>query len=449
MSKATCVLTTFLLILASSSLTTAQNNLPPRLKWKEFTLSNGLRVLLIPDPAETEIAVEFWVHVGSRDEPPGKHGFAHFFEHATPYGLTKDEAARNAYRSNRTNSNAQTLKDYTRYYVQVKPAGLELALRYTAERMNADLNSVLESTTETHRTNVLNEMARQETNPFYGPIATSARYAATFGANHPYGHSNYGTLEENRAFTVNEIKEWYSKYFFPKNMILFVSGKFDSMRVKALISQSFSGINRMGSRTKRDYAVRTQSRESIVKSKPTNHMLTLTWPISSWGAKEDPLLHLLAKVLDARLAREKPSMFVTTGSSELLGLYELAGQFGMFGSFAFLKDRGDAEGFLLQTLNKVARDGVTESELQIAKSRLIDEVKEAQKNLGFISSRTELLGEGLLFKGTPDFYFQRLKKQQKLNGRDVQRMASAVLRATPARVLVMAETKCDDPALCK
>src|SRR5437868_8965479 len=109
-----------------------------RVKWEKLLLPNGMRILLMPDARESEVSVEFWLHTGARDEAMGKQGLAHFFEHATPYGFQNDAAARAQFRSMLTDSNAQTQKDYTRYYVKLKPEGLDLVLRYEAERMTAN-----------------------------------------------------------------------------------------------------------------------------------------------------------------------------------------------------------------------------------------------------------------------------------------------------------------------
>lgn len=250
------------------------------LKWEHFKLENGIQVILQPDLKQTEVSIEFWIRAGARDEIYGKFGFAHFFEHATPYGLIKDTALRNAFRSTITNSNAQTRKDYTRYYVQVKPAGLELALKYSADRMKADTAAIPDSTTEKHRKNVLNEMIRQETNPLYSPTATSAREAATFGKFHPYGHSNYGTVKENESFTSNEIKNWYEQYFFTDNIVLFVVGNFEADKAKLFIKKEFGNIYRKGNKNNAKIkSPKTLSANQSLPASSASHFLTITWVV--------------------------------------------------------------------------------------------------------------------------------------------------------------------------
>src|SRR5215470_13623117 len=193
----------WLILLFNGNISQGQRSLidSMALRWEKFTLKNGLQVILQPDLTQSEVAVEFWIHTGTRDEEMGKFGFAHFFEHATPYGLTKDTVLLNDFRSVRTNGNAQTRKDYTRYYVQAKASALALALKYAADRFKADTLSITDTLIERHRRNVLNEMNRQETNPFFSPGASQIREAMTFGKDYPYGHGSYGSIKENEKFT--------------------------------------------------------------------------------------------------------------------------------------------------------------------------------------------------------------------------------------------------------
>jgi zinc protease len=264
----------------SVGLLQAQSLLPDslELKWEQYKLKNGIRVLLQPDAGQNEVSVEFWIHTGAKDEIPGKYGFAHYFEHATPYGFLNDPTSSNAFKEKKTDSNAQTRKDYTRYYVKVKPEGLELALRYTSERLRADPNSITDSLAERHKTNVLNEMSRQESNPLWSPRVTSVREAVTFGQNHPYGHSTYGSEAENKEFTAAEVKEWYEKYFYPGNIILFVVGNFEVENAKTIIEKEFGGISGNGQRTKNKVPAVKQAATTSTLSLPTNtNFVSITW----------------------------------------------------------------------------------------------------------------------------------------------------------------------------
>lgn len=419
-----------------------------RVNSQRFALPNGMRVVLMPDSSEAEISLEFWLHVGARDEVDGKHGFAHFFEHATPYGLRNDEPARTKFRSFLTNSNAQTRKDYLRYYLQLKPEGLELALRYVAERMSADPEVITTDIVENHRKNVLGEMARQQANPLYGPLASDARDAVTFGSNHPYGHSTYGTLAENQRFTVADVKLWYGKYFYPENIVLFVAGNFDPEKVKALLSSNFRNLKSRGTHLKFNPGIAASAGERIVKTSVPEHHLSLVWPIPAWGRTETDTAQLLAKVLDQRFNSRKPDFVTSAGSSDLFASFEHAGRFGVYASFKSLKQKDLVENFLREAIHSIANRGVTENELSQAKQSLIKETAEMRKALGFIGSRTELLGEGLLFRNDPDFFLKRIKTQQRLRNDDLKKSAGRLAKTEPGKALVLSSQNCDVPVLC-
>lgn len=408
------------------------------LKWETYTLKNGIQVVLSPDPTQKEISVEFWLRAGAKDEVPGQFGFAHFFEHATPYGFSKDTLLRNKFRAERTNSNAQTRKDYTRYYVQVKPGGLELALRYTAERLNADTSAINEKTIETHRTNVLNEMNRMESSPNNSPTATTIRTRITYGSGHPYGHSAYGTLKGNENFTISDVRKWYDKYVFTDNIILFIVGGFETEQTRKLIESEFGGIEKKGQVINNKFPTAKCSPGSF--SLPTTaktNFISITWPMPGWKSPDIEKLQILANVLDEKFKKDTLSFILSSGSSDLFNSYQWAGQFGLFASFSSSSDSNAVEQHLMKILNDVIKKGVSENELKLGKQKAISNIKQMQATLGFISSRTELLGEGLLYANDPGYYLLRLKRQLNLTTKDIQKIAKKYFSKNGARLLLV------------
>ena len=138
-----------------------------QMKYELYKLKNGLQVLLQSDSSVDQVSVEFWLAVGIRDEPSNKYGLAHFFEHVTPYGLRGKTKEQELFKTYRTDSNAQVKKDFTRYYVKVKPEGLDLALQYTAERLTAKSIEIDNEKVESERVRVLAEIERNSKNPWW------------------------------------------------------------------------------------------------------------------------------------------------------------------------------------------------------------------------------------------------------------------------------------------
>jgi len=413
---------------------------PPVFLWHQFTLSNGLRVLLQPDPKANEISIEFWILAGIHNEALGKFGLAHFAEHALPYGLQSDTAARSLLRSMMTNSNAQTRKDYTRYYIQVKPEGLELGLRYAAERFRADTSTITDEIIERHRKNVLAELERNSSNSFWGYSPVTARESGTFGRFHPYGHSGYGTPEENRNFTVHDVRVWYDRFISPQNAILFLVGNFDPKIAHRLIEQEFGGIPAgMDPGTVRMISPQHSASKITIESPSTHHTLSLTWALPQNGLSDEPALRIAASLIGRRLKNTKalPSSVRDVGSQSFMNRYKFAGQFGVALTFSALEDSAEVERFLRKTVIDVVRSGVSEKELQLAREDETKRIREMTEELGFIGSRTELLGEGMLFTGNPDHYFAQIKQQSALTNQDVQAVVQQWLTREPFRLLAV------------
>ena len=410
-----------------------------RMKFEVYELENGLQVLLQPDPSVEEVSVEFWLRSGIRNEQSDKYGLAHFFEHVTPYGLRDNKEERELFNSMRTGSNAQVRKDFIRYNIHVKPEGLDLALKYTADRIGAKSSDIDDASVVRQRARVLSEIERNSANPFWSAEGGGVLSAATFGISHPYGHSGYGTIENNKNFHLGDFRAWFQKHVFPGNVILFVVGNYDEKTIKTHIESYFGAI------PKRDPApeqfsvpgAKQMGRHFAVQTKAEHNYLIMSWAVSGWGSPEDAVLRILAQVLDRRLAdsAKREETLIKTSSTDLLGMYQYAGQFGVYGSFLDLKDEKKIRKILEDEMKRLVENGITDAELEDAKRKEIETVNEMKENLGFQYSRTELLGEGLLFRNDADSYFRRLQRQENVTGSDVVQVAKALLKQKPSAVL--------------
>jgi predicted Zn-dependent peptidase len=408
--------------------------------WQRFRLSNGLEVLLQPDTAASDVSVEFWLKSGAGDESSSQYGFSHFFEHATPYGFLNDTAAYSKMRSQFTNSNAQTRRDYTRYFIQVKPPAVELALRYVADRMHADTGLISIAAVERHRNNVLAEMKRQEASALWGPTASGARARITFGQDHPYGHGTYGRTAENEKFTADDVKKWYAEKFFANNLILFVVGNFNPQEVKAFIKDNFEKLPRRKMPSLfRQLGVRRAYGDTTLTVPISETHLSITWAIPGYASKDAAALQLFSFVLDEELQKSKPSFLTKVNAKDLFYLSAQNGQVGVYASFPVPEDSTEVQEYLRHTFSGVLTGAITTDMLEVAKQNRRKSLAEQIKPLGFIESRTELLGEGLLFTGDPGYYYKQWTRELKLTATDLQKAAARWLSEKGARVLLLAE----------
>jgi predicted Zn-dependent peptidase len=412
-----------------------------QMKYELYKLENGLQVLLQPDSAVENVSVEFWLKTGIRDEKSDKHGFAHFFEHVTPFGLRGKTNQRKQLSNFRTGSNAQVRKDFIRYFTEVRPAGLALALEYTADRLNAKSVDITPERVKSERIRVLKEIERNSNNPFWSPAGGAVLNSAIYGQNHPYGHSGYGTLENNNNFRLEEFRKWYDKYVQPENTILFVVGNFNQNRAKQLIEKYFGQIKKPSNALKSSSipAVTQPAENFTVDTNSKDNYLAFVRAIPGWGSDEDGSLRIVADILDKRLQEKKLKEINQTSSSDLFDMFQYAGQFVVFASFSKSKDKAKIENFLQTEIQMLINEGITENELDQAKQNEIQTILEMKKTPGFQESRTELLGEGLLFKNDPDYYFIRLEKQLKLKKEEINQTAREWLGKKPAKILFRAK----------
>lgn len=211
------------------------------LKWEHYQLDNGLEVVLQPDKTVDDVSVEFWLKDGISMDEPGEFGFAHFFEHVMPYSPI-DSIKREALNGYRTGSNAQVRKDFSRFFQQVKPAGLGILLEVAAGRLKAGTERITPERVEYQRKRVLAEIERNARNPQWSAPDGMAIAEGVFGKGRPYGHSGYGKVEYNENFKLVQFHKRYNEIVYANNTALFVVGHFDVEEAKKLIQQNFSDV---------------------------------------------------------------------------------------------------------------------------------------------------------------------------------------------------------------
>ncbi|TCT06007.1 zinc protease [Aquabacter spiritensis] len=224
---------------ASAALSTAQAVGP---QVSEFTLDNGLKVLVIPDRRTPVVTHMVWYKVGSADEAPGKSGIAHFLEHLmfkgtekTPPGMFSGEVARLG-----GQENAFTSYDYTAYYQRVAKEHLEKVMNFEADRMTG-----LKLTDEVvlpERDVVLEERRMRTDNDPGARLAESLQ--ATTYVNHPYQHPIIGWEHEIKQLNREDALAFYRRFYAPNNAVLVVAGDVEPEAVRALAEKTFGQVPR-------------------------------------------------------------------------------------------------------------------------------------------------------------------------------------------------------------
>ena len=214
---------------------------------EQITLDNGLRVNLSPDSNTPIVAVNLWYGVGSRNERPGKTGFAHLFEHMMfegslniPKGVHWELVERAG-----GSMNASTWFDRTNYFETLPSHHLELALWLESDRMGWMLPAITEEKLDNQRSVVMNEKRQRYDNQPYGDWGEKMQ-AMVYPKSHPYHHTVIGSMEDIEGSTLEDVSDFFKTFYVPNNAILTVCGDFDPANGLELIQKHFGDISKGG-----------------------------------------------------------------------------------------------------------------------------------------------------------------------------------------------------------
>src|SRR5688500_6772673 len=212
-----------------------------RLAYEDFRLDNGLRVILAPDPAVATVAVNVWYDVGSRDERPGRTGFAHLFEHMMFQGsanVGKGEHFVLVERAGGDLQNGTTDWNRTNYYQTLPSNRLNLGLWLEADRMRS--LAVTQENFDNQRQVVQEEKReRTENQPYMPSLWATLTGVYNRETCFAYGHEVVGSFEDLRAAPVEDVQQFFRTYYAPNNATLTLAGGFDVNEAKAMIQRYF------------------------------------------------------------------------------------------------------------------------------------------------------------------------------------------------------------------
>lgn len=212
---------------------------------RQHTLDNGLRVVLQPDPSLPLVAINLWYHVGSKNERPGRTGFAHLFEHMLFQG-SEHVGTNDHFRYVQETggvANGSTWYDRTNYYETLPANHLEMGLWLEADRMGYLLPALDQAKLENQRAVVMNERRQRVDNQPYGR-AMERIHELLYPPDHPYHWPVIGYMEDIAAATLEEVEEFFRTYYVPDNAVLSLVGDFESDAAVAAIERYFGELSR-------------------------------------------------------------------------------------------------------------------------------------------------------------------------------------------------------------
>jgi zinc protease len=403
----------------------------PVLKFTGRTLDNGLKVYSIEDHSNPTVAIQVWYHVGSKDDPEGRSGFAHLFEHMM-FKSTKnmpDEMMDRLTEDVGGANNAFTADDVTVYHEIVPANYLETLLWAEADRL-ASL-TVDEKNFISERDVVKEEYRQSYVVPPYGKLYLSIEpYSYSV---HPYRRPGIGNIEELDAAALEEVRAFHATYYRPDNATLIVAGDFDPAQLDAWVDRYFGRIPRPADplpRVELREPERTAERRHVVHG-PNVPLpaIVLTYQVPPAVSDEaDPLRLLDAILSTGRSSRLYRSLVyekqLAQSVDTWLSLREDTGFFAVILTLASGKTLAEAEAPLLGELERLRTEPAGAAELEKAKNKLLTSIlRQRETNEG----RAMTLGDAAVLLGEPERVNTEVERLAKVTAEDVQRAARAFL----------------------
>jgi zinc protease len=425
----------------------------PDIAYTRFTLPNGLTVVVHEDHKAPVVAVSIWYHIGSGDEPKGKTGFAHLFEHLMFSG---SENHKGTYfqpfeLAGATDMNGTTWFDRTNYFETVPTTALDMALWMESDRMGHLLGAIGQKELDTQRGVVQNEKRQGENRP-YGRVDENI-LARTYPANHPYQHDTIGSMADLNAASLDDVKSWFHSNYGAANTTLILAGDITVAQAKEKAAKYFGDIP-AGPAVARQQAWITPlqtSTRGVQHDHVAQPRIIRTWVVPQLGSDDAIQLDLASSALGGgktsrlyqRLVyQDKLVDDISAGISE----FALASQFQIQADVKQGVDPARVEAVINEELKQFLASGPTQDELDRAKIVNRAGFVRGLEKVGGFGGKAVILAEGQVYRGDPGAYKKDLVRSEAASIASVKAAADKWLSKGDYLLTVLPADKGFDPA---
>jgi len=384
---------------------------------EKFTLDNGLTVIVHEDRKAPVVAVSIWYGVGSKNEPKGKTGYAHLFEHIMFNGSENAPGDYFEYtkKIGATDLNGTTWLDRTNYFQTVPTTALESALFLESDRMGYLLNAVSKQKLDNQIGVVSNEKRQGDNQPF--GLVDYKRSETLFPVGHPYHHDTIGSLEDLAAASLDDMKNWFTDHYGPNNAVLVLAGDINTAQAKPLVEKWFGAIKRGKDVAPVNAPVPTLEKpvKIVMKDKVPTTRIYRNWIVPGLADPDSGALYVAMSALGGLSSSRLDNILVRQEQSAVgVSAYLLPFVHGsLINIQADVKPGGDADA-VAKRLDEILADyianGPTAEEVQRVATSTVAQQIDGLEQVGGFGGKAVALAEGQLYVGDSNFYKKELQQ---------------------------------------
>jgi zinc protease len=398
--------------------------------FQKFVLDNGLTVIVTEDHKAPIVAVNIWYHVGSKNEKPGKTGFAHLFEHLMFGGSenVKGRYIETMEKVGATSLNGTTNEDRTNYFENVPTSALDFALFAESDRMGHLLKTFDKKTLDLQRGVVQNEKRQGENQPY--AVADQLIIDATYPAKHPYSWSVIGSMDDLNAASLEDVSEWFRTYYGPSNAVLSLAGDIDLATAKAKAAKYFGDLPPGPPVAHHEawVAKMTGSHRQRVEDRVPQARLYRVWNVPQYGSADASYLGLvrdcLAQGKSSRLY--KRLVYDDQIATELFAYVdtrEIGSQFAILATARQGVPVAKLETAIQEELTRFIAGGPTAQELETVKIQRLSNFVRGLQRVGGFGGKSDVLAQAQVYLGDAAAYKTVLKQMSDATTADLQSAA--------------------------
>ncbi|MBC6983130.1 pitrilysin family protein [Caulobacter sp. 17J80-11] len=406
----------------------------PDIAYTKYVLSNGLTLIVHEDHKAPIVAVNVWYHVGSKDEPFGRSGFAHLFEHLMFNGSENfnDDWFKKLEAVGATDLNGTTNNDRTNYFQNVPTAALDMTLWMESDRMGHLVGAIDRAKLDEQRGVVQNEKRQGENEPY--AVAEELVTKATYPDDHPYGHTVIGSMADLDAAKLEDVKDWFKTYYGPSNAVIVLAGDITPEQAKAKVEKYFGDIpsGPPVAHPKAWVNKRSGEQRAVVADRVAQARLYKVWNVPQIGSADYDYLNLLTDILvsDKTSRLYKRMVYdeqIATNVSAYIDGREIGSQFVVELTARPGDDLKAVEKAFDEEMARLLTSGPTAEEVQKVRTLYTSGFVNGLERIGGFGGKSDILAQSQVYRGSPDAWKESMARVQSATPADLQKAGKAWL----------------------